>query len=231
MRSAAALSLRLLAAAALTLACSARAAVPRLELAGVRGESAFFVLGMLQEYLGRHVVEGGDLVERFYCDEADRAATFAAALARFAADQGLDPRVERRIQQECLVSFHSRALADAINSFYDIELTDGVQSVGDDGEYHRTGRGFVSSERVAPHGAPAARAYLAGAYARFGDGDRFRFANAQHKAELVATLLREHGGHRIVVETTWDTIPRATTVHFEADEALRALLVAYRPTL
>ncbi len=54
---------------------------PTLDLqAGRDSLSAFFVLGFLDEYLGRQIVEGSDLVERFSCSEAAAADTFEAAL-------------------------------------------------------------------------------------------------------------------------------------------------------
>jgi hypothetical protein len=60
-----------------------------------------------------------------------------------------------------------------------------------------------------------ALAYLAGAWARYGRGNDFVFANAHDKATLVEGLLSDLGCSRISLESTYGTAPQANIVRFQ----------------
>ena len=59
----------------------------RLDLKDGRGVTVFFVLGFLDEYLGRHIVEGDDLVEGFSCNETEKVPAFRRQLERLARER------------------------------------------------------------------------------------------------------------------------------------------------
>ncbi|HEU4365123.1 MAG TPA: hypothetical protein VFT13_06615, partial [Candidatus Krumholzibacteria bacterium] len=86
-----------------------------IDWSGEKTETLFFILGMLDEYLGRQWTEDVDCVERFYCSEHVEAFVFLAYLNRLASEQGLDPVIDTELN-DCLVYFHSKPLADLINS-------------------------------------------------------------------------------------------------------------------
>lgn len=85
-----------------------------------------------------------------------------------------------------------------------------------EGRYHRTARAFISPQSFKGLGREAKLAYLAGAFARFGDGKTFVLVNAGHKANLIAQSLRELGCSGVRLTSTEGLIPQTTTVFFEA---------------
>lgn len=206
---------------------------PTLDLqAGRDSLSAFFVLGFLDEYLGRRIVEGSDLVERFSCSEAAAADTFEAALLTLAADQRLEPRLERTISQAgeaCRIQFRSPALGAAIHSLYAYRFGSGIQSPGEDGRYHRTADLRVTAGMIRPYGREAQLAFLAGAFARRSRDGEFFLVNAEHKAELIGRFLSDLGCSDVWVRSTAGRIPRTTLVSFAATAEVTQWLEHYRP--
>ena len=195
-----------------------------------KADTVFFVLGMLEESNGRSLIEEGDRVERFYCNEAGKAQLFRRYIGKLAQEQDLDPSVREETSQKCLVSYYSKPIADRLNSCYRYEMTDQVLAQVPDGTYRRTanpsllgtglfgrGNGGVVTENGLSDEAFQRRAlaYLAGAWARYGDGNDFVFANAHDKATLISGLLRSLGCRNIRIESTVGTIPQANYVHFE----------------
>lgn len=78
------------------------------------------------------------------------------------------------------------------------------------------------SEAVFPVGDQEARwSFLMGTYQRYGWQNAFRFANAGHKMQLVAQLLREVGSpHVVVIYPHPDLIPSMSNVAFEPTSEL-----------
>jgi hypothetical protein len=201
------------------------------DLAGDKADTVFFVLGMLNEYNGRSLMEDGDRVETFYCNEAGKAQLFRRYIGKLAQEQDLDPTVREETIQKCLVVYYSRPIADRLNSCYRYKMTDQVMAHAPDGTYRRTanpsfagaglfarGSGRVVSKNGLSDEAYFRRralAYLAGAWARYGRGGDFVFANAREKATLVSGLLLNLGCNNIRIEATVGTIPQANFVHFE----------------
>jgi hypothetical protein len=200
------------------------------DLTSPKDETVFFVLGGLDEYLGRAIVEDGDVVERFYCNEASTAATFRRHLAKMATEQEIAPAIREDIVQQCLISFHSKAIADRVNSCYRYQTSSDVMSPGADGFYRRTATASLKLElfmrnrsgEIRGDGLPdeifyrrRALAYLAGAWMRYGRGTSFGFANAGEKATLVAQLLTHVGARNVRLETTFGQIPQGNAVHFQ----------------
>jgi hypothetical protein len=207
----------------LCLVCGCNQA-PDLDLRGEKGKTVFFVLGSLEEYLGRNIREGDDLIERFYCDENAKADVFAALLRQVASEQGLRAEVRVESFQECLREVRSRPLADALNRLYRFQFTSHLRQPDRKGNYHRTARAYVSAEMLSGRGQDAKLAYLVGAYWRFGADGVFRFPNARHKAEVVAGLLREFGASGVSLSSKEGMIPRVWTLSFTPSRALAEAL-------
>jgi hypothetical protein len=87
------------------------------DLTGDKPDTVFFVLGLLDEYNGRMITEDGDQVERFYCNEAKMPGLFRRYIGKLAQEQGIDPAVREETVQRCLVFYHSRPVADRLNSW------------------------------------------------------------------------------------------------------------------
>lgn len=211
-------------------------------LEGVAGETAFFVLGMLNEYRGRSVVEDEDVVEGFYCDEISVATVFREALLKLAKEQDLDPSIRTETTQGCLVTYRSKQIADRLNSCYRYQASSESVVQGSDGTYRRiaspsleiglflrggqhvaTGAGL--SEQVFYR--DRALAYVAGAWARYGRNSTFVFANAQHKARLVAQLLTYLGCQDVRLESNFGFIPQTNVVRFEPTVEVRDRLQTF----
>lgn len=134
----------------------------------------------------------------------------AAALLRLAADQHLEPRLERTISRVgggCRIQFRSPALSAAINSLYAYRFGSGIQSQGEDGRYHRTADARVTERMVRPYGREAQLAFLSGAFARRSRDGEFFLVNAEHKAELIGGLLTSLGCSDVWVRSTAGRIP------------------------
>jgi hypothetical protein len=209
------------------------------DLTGDKADTVFFVLGALDEYLGRHIVEDGDVVAHFYCSERDTAVTIRRQVVTLAGEQGLDPHVREESGPDCGVVFHSKSVADRLNSCYSYSARIGALVSGDDGTMRRFAEASLGiklfekegSGRTTEAGWPEsvfhrrrALAYLAGAWMRYHRNKDFVFANAQSKAALVAELLHRLCCHQIRIESTIGRIPQANIVHFEPTEEVKAWL-------
>lgn len=209
------------------------------DLTESKADTVFFVLGMLNEYLGRNIVEDEDRVEEFFCNEAETARLFRRDIVRLAAEQGLDPTIRDETIQVCLVMYHSKAIASRLNSCYRYQASSGEVVQGSDGTYRRVAKPSLEMQlfmrsghgSTTEHGWPEevfyrrrALAYLAGAWSRYGREGDFVFANAKDKANLVAQLLMALGCHGVRVESTFGLIPQTNTVHFIATDEVREWL-------
>lgn len=200
------------------------------DLAPGKAATVFYVLGYLDEYLGRTIVEDGDRIEGLYCNEQERAPSFGAILVRLALEQGLDPAIREEIRQECLVSFHSRAIAARLDSCYRYQLSSASVAQAEDGTYRRLGKGtleltmFVRRSAVSTAQAldhERALSYIAGAWARYGRGDAFVFANSHEKATRIAQLLTMLGCRDVRLESNFGYIPQTNILRFTPTAELR----------
>lgn len=197
------------------------------DLTGDRADNVFFILG-LRDTLGAR--EGDDQVEGFFCNETGVAELFRRRLSLLAAEQGIPDDTREQTTQECLKSFHSRVLAERLNSCYRYELrlpphgppsatAPRVGPVALNHElFYRGGGGGLASDGGLSEtyfDRRRALAYLAGAWARHGDGRDFVFSSfSAVRAEFVASLLNNLGCRDIRIEHTVGAIPGATYVHF-----------------
>jgi hypothetical protein len=196
------------------------------DLTGDKAEAVFWVLGFLEEYLGRVVIEERDHVERLYCNEKHMAARLRTMLQRVQREQQLPNDLREAVVQECLLVFHSPTLARELNRMYASREPSGSfdGSGGPAREYVTLKATPALFARV---GLEARLAYLAGAYYRHGvDDNTMRFANAAHKADLIADLLREAGATAVTRETIRG-LPNANIVRFVPSAALKAAFTGY----
>ena len=83
---------------------------------------------------------------------------------------------------------------------------------------------FYVSASMFPTDRPQLKmAYVRGAYARFGRGNAIWFANAPHKAVVVAGLLRDLACTGVRVESTSGYTPQSNVVHFSPSAEVRRL--------
>jgi hypothetical protein len=200
------------------------------DLRGDKVETVFFLLGLLNEYSGRHILDD-DHIERFYCNESQTAALFRRYLRKLAQEQSLDSgSIREEIEQGCLMSFRSCPIAERLNSCYR-RATAGGAARGTDGTYHRIWRAslgltlFTRSGRVETKPGVGrvdenfyrrrALAYVSGAWVRWGRNGDFVFANAQDKVHLIAELLSWLGCTKVRIESDVGFIPRTNWVHFQ----------------
>jgi hypothetical protein len=187
------------------------------DLSGTKAETVFYVLGVLNDYNGRFIVDRGDHVEQLYCNEQALADEFGGRLERLSVEQGL-AMAERQQRQECLTGFRSAEIARRVDSCYQYELTDGmsVAAPNGPGRRHATTGTFNFGLLYGQPGPDRVRAlaYLAGAWRRFGNDGAFRFANSSHKAEGIAHLLSALGCTDVSVEHTVGLIPGGWSVKF-----------------
>jgi hypothetical protein len=187
------------------------------DLSADKAAAVFRVLGFLDEYNGRAITEGGDSVERLYCNEGPVVDEFRNALARLSSEQGLPVSTES-VVQDCLRVFQSTALTARVDSCYRYELTDEMTMPAPHGPgRRRIGHGTFNFGLFYENGGVdrvRARAYLEGAWRRWGRDGAFTFTNSSHKAEGIAFLLGQLGCTGIVVHHSVGTIPQGYQVTF-----------------
>jgi hypothetical protein len=117
-------------------------------------------------------------------------------LRRLRREQQLPEDLGEAVVQECLLWFHSPTLARELNRMYASREPSGTfDGLGGPRREYVT---LKATRDLFARGGPKARlAYLAGAYYGYGvDDGTMRFANAAHKADVIADLLHEAGALR-----------------------------------
>jgi hypothetical protein len=187
----------------------------------------YFVLGCLDEYGGRSIVEDSEKVEHFYASERKVADIFQSYLIALAGEHELDHLLEVRIEESGAIDFYSRALTALIDSRYTFDLS--TSGYVTEGSEPRRADAYIAREVFEPDDRRARLSFLSGAYVRFGEGSLFRFANARHKAELVRGLLVElECGHVEVIHANPGYVPAVFEVRFEPFQELDAWLSVCR---
>jgi hypothetical protein len=180
----------------------------------------FFILGCLDEYGGRQIIENGNSVERFYAGERTIANIFHTYLQKLATEQQLDSSIDVEVDQSGGIVFYSAPLTALIDDCYIFDFsTSGYVS---DGSESRRADAYISMQVFKPVNRRAKLSFLAGAYVRFGEKSVFRFANARHKAELVRELLTELGCTNVeLIHSNPGYIPAVFDVVFEPSDEIR----------
>jgi hypothetical protein len=184
----------------------------------------YAVLGFLNEYAGRQVVEGSDLVESFYANEKGKPEIFENYLKLLVEEYQLHTTIRRETWGDALEtgnSFYSVELTRLIDSYY---LVHGLTGKKPDGTPAYTkSKGVFSkhvgriSDAIFPENDREARlSFLIGAHQRFGQQNSFRFANAWQKMQLVIQLLKEMDCPNVVIIYPHpEKIPAVSQVAFE----------------
>jgi hypothetical protein len=198
------------------------------DLSGPKEVTVFRTLGMLDEYLERHIAEDSDLVEHFYKSEPQAAEAFRRLATQLATEQQMQPPALEDTADH--IYFRSRTLAERLNSCYAYTMTNGSLHEGPNRVMLRAANGTLpialfkrSGEvRMDPAGGISdnvlyrrrALAYVSGAWRRYQRGADLVFANSQKKAALIADLLHDLGARDVTVESTVGFIPQTNMVHF-----------------
>jgi hypothetical protein len=185
----------------------------------------FAVLGFLNEYAGRRVVQDGDLVESFYANETSQAKRFKQYLKRLIDEYHLDTTLRSEIVEQCIF-FHSLELTRLIDAYY-LEhgltgtIPDGTSAYTEGAGFFRNHAGHISAAVFPAEDREARLSYLVGAHERYGEQNSFRFANAFHKVQLVQQLLYDVGCPKVViVYPNPDRIPAIYRIAFEPTSEL-----------
>lgn len=212
------------------------------DLRGDKTDTVFTVLGALEEYNGRQIVEHASHIERFYCNEPGVSRWFRDLLSRLADEQGINSGIRTETYQDCLTSYVSPPIAKRLNSCYRYTFTADSAVVWPYGTSMILGRmtwGTLSidlflrgpepidNERALPDSVfyrQRAVAYVAGAWARYRYGPEFRFANSQAKVQLLARLLTYLGCLNVRVQSDSGLIPQTHWIAFEPPEEIKRRL-------
>jgi len=207
---------------AYSLGCPMSSATP------IAVQTLFFILGSLDEYGGRAIIENGHRVERFYANEKAVANTFKTYLRTLAQEHHLDPSIETEIEEDAGgIVFHSQALTALIDGCYSFDFaTSGYMAVG---PAPRRVDAYISRAVFERADREAKLSFLSGAYVRYGEGSLFRLANSRHKAEIIKELLEECGcSHVELIHANAGYIPAVFEVRFRPSAELRAWLSTFR---
>ena len=183
-------------------------------------KTIYAVLGFLDEYIGRTIAKDGEVVEHFWVKETEKADIFEKYLVRLIDEYNLSTSLRREIS-EGHTYFFSTELTQLIDSFYLKHYLTGTDAYGNPA--YTKGPGVFKqntgkiSAAIFPSGDREAKiSYLIGAHQREGEENRFLFANAYHKAQLVYQLVKELGSPSVVfVHPDPDKIPSCFQVAFE----------------
>lgn len=197
-------------------------------------KAIYFILGCLDEYMGRAIIEkGADDVERFYSSEVQASQVFEKYLKLLVAEESINTTIRKEISEGGHISFHSPELYERINSMYPHSFFNSPTMVRPrnkpDGPYVSLVHAFVSMNLFKGQDKTAKLSFLAGAYARYGHqiGDNkfeFRTANAWHKINLIGELLKELGCSNVAHETSDRRAkPVSHTLKFTASPEIKKL--------
>lgn len=198
---------------------NAPAGVCGLDVTGPRADAVFFALGMAREQGGRPIDTRSPQLEYFYCDEQPASVVFRRVVTRLALEQGLPADFREETVQGCLIATSSPSIAPGLNACYQPKEQPGRPPVYglDLALFARRGAAAQGQASLSSNQLERRRAlaYVAGAWARFHRGQAIVLAAGDAKADLLAALLKALGCANVSVESTVDTIPGASTVHFE----------------
>lgn len=176
----------------------------------------FTILGFLNEYAGRTIVEDGDDVEHFFCDEHDKALLFQKYLEDLKVERNINTIVQEKIVQKCLTDIYSRELTKTINSFYKYEFK------SENGDKKKTTNALIDRDIFLESDRESKLAYLKGAYLRYGYGDSLTLFNAKHKVDLIIDLLKEVGCTNVSLNSE-NTIPVTYKIGFHPTDEIKKL--------
>lgn len=158
----------------------------------------FVLLGMLDEYGGRRIIEGTDVVEGFYASESDVVTHFTFFLDQLIKESGLKASYVVKTIDSGAAYIQSAYLAEMVQSWYTYEF--GESTFRDlDGRVYRTTYSEIdmsyfpqtNSPKFFPDIVDSRFSYLYGLNIRYGHNGGFRFANAYSKVKVAIQLLED----------------------------------------
>lgn len=185
--------------------------------------ATFFLLGMLDEYLGRLFYEEyPDRVEYFRSKR--KAKVFTGLLSEHAKLSGTDQAFELRKSRQGGLEVVSQGYAKMLNSYYSFESGEPNWTGAYPGE--RTASASLKLSAFQGADRSTELAFLAGAYCRYGSDHRYRFANSNGRVNLIVELLERVGCKNVRLETI-EAIPYMNTIEFEPTAELDEWLQRY----
>lgn len=196
-------------------------------------KTIYFLLGCLDEYMGRGIVEGkADVVEHFYASESQASQVFEKYLKLLISEEAINTQIRKKISEDGYhITFHSPELYQRINGMYPYDFDKSRTKVSGrpEGPYVRMVKAFTSMNLFDGQDKTAKLSYLAGAYARYGlhfEENKYSFhtANAGQKIALISDLLKEFGCEYVTHETSDPrAVPISHTLLFAASPEIKKL--------
>ena len=202
----------------------------------------YTVIGLLDEYAPRKIARDKAEIEWFYPGEEAIADLFESHLRSLVSEYNLQTEIKRELANSRHIYFLSEEINDLICAFY-IEkgLTDsdskGVPKYIDEQGYCHYAHGMINKSAFPPRtsarpltgAAQETRlAFLTGAYARYGNANRFRLANAGHKARVIEELLIDLDCPWLQLTKNFRGVPYVNEVEFEMTEEMKHYFVSYK---
>lgn len=170
-------------------------------------DPAFVVLGMINEYVGRQAIEGGDTVEGFFPDERPVADLFATYLLLYAPKLSIDsPKISVNHALTGHSYVESKRMNDQVNALYRFEYPDDQVITMLSGQQLRCAHVALGvddfpkkrSMLYEPEAMNARFSYMHGVLLRYGREDGLiRIANASEKVKLLQQVLVDLDVHWI----------------------------------
>lgn len=197
-------------------------------------EPKYVVLGMMDEYLGRQAIDGGDVAERFFTNELSQAHLFTKYLFLCASALEVETDSISLSHAETGHSYvKSREMNEYINSWYNFEFPPDNTITLLDGRTHRIAYVGLTIDEFPqkksmlyrPSEMNSRYSYIYGVFLRYGTEDlTIRIANASQKIALIKHVLEDLDVDWISHKYYLGGAPTCNEITFGADCKLKKLL-------
>ncbi|WP_444996284.1 hypothetical protein [Aliikangiella sp. IMCC44359] len=158
----------------------------------------FLVLGMLDEYMGRNITLGSNVVEHFYPNEGVVANIFADYLKSLASELNIETTIEIEKGEDRHLYVKSKEMSNFLISLYKSNTKEASDFTDAEGkkwqqvnlEVDQSMFPEMKNRQFSNQEMDSRYSYLYGAYIRYGkEGFKYRFANSSHKVKLVMNII------------------------------------------
>lgn len=174
----------------------------------------FFLLGTLDEYMGKRFYQDKPIVDQFYPNEGIIVSVLEPML------KTEYPDLTCKVEDSGHIILYSESLSKKIKEYYHITDKNFQETNSSSIEATLSINEFKNKQQK--------YSYLAGVFLKYGEvkNDRFflKFANNGNKINICKELLKELGGIDIKFESQ-KTIPAINTISFLADKELKQYLL------
>jgi hypothetical protein len=108
----------------------------------------YVALGFLEEYAGRELVEGGEIVETLFPSERQHVRGFVSILQNIAGEQNIATHIRQEVQPSGHIAIISRELTVYLDSLYLPMLDDASNFTDTDGRKRRPIRARIRGRNV-----------------------------------------------------------------------------------